>query len=311
MDELKPINVLVSLHKGYGLGDAVAMSSVLQHLREYRRHWVIDFQAEKERHCVGRGIVANTFAYGTPYPHAYYDAEVLITLFDKWWGFTDRPNTRVSSCLRQHFDLDWDAECGRYYIDISQKALEAAQVLIRPRQNKQPCKIEAVAIHYQGDSAPDRKNLTHEQAAGICKIVEKLGCTPLLLDWRNASPLPDDLSIRTTGRIPKSSVWGANPEMNCAVISQCVAFIGIDSGPAKCASATNTPSLVVWTKHHPAPYHDPALNTTHLVPRGYHSLGPVHADRSVTDWFERHYRVEYYECDLVGAVGTWLRELLK
>ena len=57
---MTPLNVLISLHRGYGLGDAVQMSAVLRHVAKYRPHWRVDFQAESGRYCIGGGIVANT-----------------------------------------------------------------------------------------------------------------------------------------------------------------------------------------------------------------------------------------------------------
>ena len=309
------INVLVSLNRGYGLGDCVQMSAVLRHLAKHRPHWVVDYQSEEGRHCVGRGIVANTFAYGTPYPTPHYDAEVHILLYDTWANWGDRPNTRVSSCLRERFDLEWDADCGRYQVMVSEQASKMVEAMVSPRGYRHEKRAEiakrSVVLHYQGDSSASKKNLTHPQAEHICKEIEKLGYNPLLLDWRNVSPLPDSYHIHTVGRIPTARQWGNDAEINCAVISQCAAFVGIDSGPSKCASATDTPALVIWTGHHPAPFHDPAPNTTHLVPKGYHGLEPVCNDRGVIDWFERHYNVRYYNHDLVGEVGAWLREVLK
>lgn len=311
------MNVLISLHRGYGLGDCVQMSAVLRHVVKYRPEWVVDYRAEAGRHVVGRDIVANTFAYGDPYPHEHYDAEVQILLFDTWANWGDRPNTRVSSCLHERFGLPWDPECGRYVVNVSRDAWYAAHVAMsemiaaRPRIISKP-----VAIHYQGDSSKEKKNLSHVQAFEICEAVFKTGNVPLLLDWRNQSPLPLGNHRRrdpicTTGTHPKRLEWGNDAEMQCAIISHCSAFVGIDSGPSKCASATETPSLVVWTGHHPAPFHDPAPNTTHLVPRGYHGLYPVCEDRGVIEWFEAHYNVRTYDGDPVAEVGRWLKEILQ
>lgn len=303
MSDTTPLNVLVSLYRGYGLGDAVAMSAVLRHLRKYRPNWRIDFQAEPGRSCVGDGIAHNTLVYGYPYPSHRYDVDIPIILFDTYYKWTDRPNTRVTSCLHKVFGLDWDAECGRYQIKISKDA-QYRVTRIMPRK--------AVAIHYKGDTAPDKKDLSHEQIAEVCGMVHKLGRVPLLLDWRNQSPLRDisGIGIQTTGGYPFSLEWGGDAEMNCAVISQCEAFIGIDSGPAKCASATNTPSLVVWTRHHPGVYHDPAPNTTHLVPFGYRQLHPVCGDPDITAWFENRYNLLSYESDPVREIGKWLLKIL-
>ncbi len=300
-DEEPNMKVLVSLSKGYGLGDAVQMSVVLRHIKKYRPQWEVTFQAEDGRHQVGRRIVQRTMAYGQMY-HDLYDAEVQIRLYDTWHRFTDRPNTRVSSCLLEHFGLEWDAECGRYQINVGRDALREIAGLVSHR---------SVAIHYQGDTAQENKNLSHDQAAEVCSTVMRLGRFPLLLDWRNQSPLRHLTGVRSMGGYPPSRDWGRNAEMNCAVIQQCQAFVGIDSGPGKCASATDTPSLIVWTGHHPVQFHDPAPNTTHLVPMRYHSLKPVCNDQKVINWFESNYNVFRYENNPAVAIKSWLREVLR
>lgn len=293
-------HVLISLHKGYGLGDAVHMSSVLRHVARARPYWLVDYCAEEGKHQVGRGIVANTFAYGQPHPSEHYDSEVQMVLYDTWRGWTDRPNTNVSSCLHDCFQLPWTPESQRYEVEISRKSMDSAGRLLG--------NTKCVAVHYEGDSSPAKKNLTQDQALEVCRAIEALGRIPLVLDWRYKSLLPCAHGIR---KLRAPSAWGGNAEMVCAVISQCEAFVGVDSGPAKCASATDTPTLVVWTGHHPAQFHDPAPNTTHLVPRGYHQLGPVCDNEAVVKWFERHYTTRQYVLDPVMEIKTWLSEVLK
>lgn len=309
---METLRVLVRLYKGYGLGDAVQMSPVLQHLRKYRPNWIVDYQAEEGKHQVGRGIAETTFAYGDPYPSNHYDIEVQIQLFDTWVNWQDRPNTRVSSTLRDRFGIDWVPECGRYVVNVSRdvwyQVRERMVAVEANRPHLHPL-LPVVAVHYSGDSSPTRKNLSDTQADDICKEIKHLNGIPLLLDWRGTSPLID---IHTNvNRIGFPQGWGGNAEYNCAVISQCKAFIGIDSGPGKCASATDTPTLIVWTGHHPAPFHDPAPNTTHLVPEGYHGLFPVCDDPGVITWFEAHHRVMTYKDDPVAGIRKWLRETLQ
>ena len=303
---MNPLHVLLSLAKGYGLGDCVQVSAVLRHLKKHRPHWTIDYQAEEGRHQVGRGLVSETFAYGAPYPRNHYDAEFQILLFDTWYGWHDRPNTRVASCLHERFGLPWDAACGRYYVEVWPDAVRSARAAmygIQADRERNPG-ARFVAVHYQGDSSGPKKDLTHGQADRVCEAIEQLGYIPVILDWRDRSPLH-------YRRLTSPTDWGKNAEMVCAVISQCAAFVGIDSGPSKCASATDTPSLVVWTGHHPAPFHDPAPNTTHLVPHGYHSLEPVCGNPGVVGWFEEHYNVRHYERDPVREVAAWLEEKLR
>lgn len=309
---MTPINVLVSLYPGYGLGDAVQMSAVLRHVVKARPHWIIDYCAEPGKETVGRGIAHNVFAYGKPYPSPHYDAEVQICLYDTWANFHDRPNTRVSSCLYERFGLDWDASCGGYQVNVQDVSMEAARTLLYDGVTTHRHTVigreqradKFVAVHYRGDSSPTKKNLSHSQADDVCQAIRRLGHEPVILDWRNQSPLP-------FRRITSPSAWGGDAEMVCAIISQCEAFVGIDSGPGKCASATQTPALVVWTRHHPAPFHDPAANTTHLVPVGYHGLEPVCNDPGVIAWFEANHNVQCYGRDPVSEIVQWLENTIQ
>lgn len=290
------MNVLIRLHKGYGLGDAAQMSAVLRHVAKYRSNWVVDYQGEHGFHKVGNGIVKNTFSYDDPYPSDHYDAEVLICLYDTWANWHDRPNTRVSSCLHECFGLGWDAECGRYQINVSRKAADDAKKVLQADN--------LVAVHYEGDSSPTKKNLTHKQADQICRHISELGYIPIVLDWRVKCPLE-------YRKMRAPAAWGRDAEMVCAVISQCRAFVGIDSGPSKCASSTDTPALVVWTGHSPIAFHDPADNTTHLAPIGYNGCYPIVTDRKVVDWFEAHHNILWYGHDPVGEIKLWLEKTLK
>lgn len=274
------MNVLISLYKGYGLGDAVQMSAVLRHIRAYRSDWKIDFQAEKGRETVGYGIVNNIFAYGEPYPSEHYDLDVQIVLYDTRANWLDRPDTRVTSCLHERFGIEWDKRYGRYLINVP---LEI--------QAKVPDLSNYICIHYQGDSDKERKDIS----ITVIKLVTKnMRDTPLILDWR-----PDSNSIiRGIRSFGFDSELGRDAQWNCAIISKCKAFIGIDSGPGKCASATNTPSLIIWTHHDPAAFHDPAPNTTHLVPASYIS----------SKFFQENYKYAHYT-DLVQGILKWIDSL--
>lgn len=280
------MDVLISLYPGYGLGDAVQMSAVLRHVRKYRPEWRVDYQAEPGRESVGVGLVDRVLCYGDPYRH--YDAEVQIILYDTFANWHDRPNTRVTSCLHERFGILWDPDCAGYYV----------------QHTPLPLPGRYVAVHYLGDSAKANKDLTHDQADAICKHILSLGYEPLLLDWRGNCQLPYP-STRTLG-FPNE--WGRSAERNCAVIASCHAFVGIDSGPGKCASATTTPSVTIWTGHHPAPFHDPSPST-HLVPVNYHGLRPVCNDPGVIAFFEANYNVQHYT-DLVQGACQWLTSSL-
>ena len=275
------VNVLISLHKGYGLGDSVSMSSVLRHVVAARPHWKIDYRAEDGKHQVGRGIVANTFSYDEmKYPSPHYDAEVQLCLFPTYYGWSNRPNTVVATCLHERFGLPWNAWLGRYQVQVSQNAHNWAVSAVP---------TNAVALHFKGVTAKDKKDLTDEQASAICDHVQSLGYVPYVMD-----------------NVP----LGYSAEVNCAIIQQCKAFVGIDSGPAKCAGATDTPALVVWTKHHPVQFYDPALNVCHLIPYGCHDNPPVCGAEGVVQFFESNYRYRVYFGDCVPEINMWLSEVL-
>lgn len=307
---MNPVHVLIRLQTGYGLGDAVQISSVLRHLRKYRPTWIIDYQADEGRHSAAIGLVRNAFTYSDAVVASSYDREIDIVLYDTFAGWTDRPNTRVTQCLHERFGMAWDRELASYEINVTQEAKESAEAFLSPllKNNGLGRINRVVCIQYQGDSAQVNKNLTHEQAADICQAVIDAGRVPLLMDWRNLSPLPDQSTIHTTGRMVMSSKWGRDAQMNAAIIGQCEAFIGIDSGPGKCASATDTPSLICWTANHPALFHDPCPNTTHLVPENHRQNPLLEGNSGAADFFEREYNWTTY-ANLVESVKTWIRKV--
>jgi hypothetical protein len=317
----------------------------LRHLAKYRPDWIIDYVADPGRYSAAIGHVRHALTYADPLPmdRMRYDREIDVKLYDTFSAWTDRPNTRVVSCLHEKFGMPWDRECGGYVVNVTDEARAAAleffgHLDVRLLQKGQRCKV--VAIQYQGDCWTDRKNLTHGQAAQICYRVSELGRVPLLLDWRNTSPITATMpEVRTVGKLPHADAWGRDAQMNSAIIQQCEAFIGIDSGPGKCASAVGTPALICWTKLHPALFHDPCETTTHLVPGNHRDMdllqgkGGVPGDGGVGDWFEANYRWRTYEAGygkvkmagemyemmpmgdgrggLVDEVGEWLRETLR
>lgn len=308
------MNILVSLHRGYGMGDAVAMSAVMRHVVASRPDIAFDYRAHDGQHEVCRGIARYTFGWASSQPtHEVYDGEVLITLYEEWRGYTDRPNSRVGIALLDHFNLSWRPELARYQIQVDKDIMDDAAALLtalthQVGEDGRRC----VAIHYQGDSSPARKNLTTDEARVACEAVERLGRVPVLLDWRNGSDPAILGRFPTVGTYAAARMRGGDPVFNAAVISQCEAFVGVDSGPAKCASATETPSLVVWTGHHPAQFHDPAPNTFHLVPIRHQHGPPINNAPKVLKFFEEHYRYrEYAGITPSAEIEAWLEEVLR
>jgi hypothetical protein len=176
-------------------------------------------------------------------------------------------------------------------------------------------RYNAVLFHYIGSSSPHRKNLDDWQMRELCDLIIRSGRVPVLLDWERRSVLPDQKTIFSPDH--PEGFWGefigvGDAEIISALIRLSEAFVGVDSGPSKIASATETPSLVVWTKNHPANYHDPAPNTTHLLPTGWSQREPLNGDGEMVRWFADHYRFICYDGahGLVSEAMIWLAEIL-
>ncbi len=311
---MSPIPILLKLHSGYGLGDAVQITSVLRHLAKNRPQWDIYYQADAGYHDAAIGLVKHAFSYDEPAPNVEFDRTIEVKLYDTFSAWPDRPNTRVTSCLHERFGMGWDKECGRYVINVTEEAKWSTGMLLRYlfQSRKTP---NVVCIHYEGISSPEKKNLSHKQAIEICRHIEELGRKPLLLDWQGKSPICSEGGIKSVAHVdierPNADAGvGKSAQVNAAIISQCEAFIGIDSGPGKCAAATDTPTLICWTGHHPALFHDPSPNTTHLVPANHRQMDLLQGNAAVADWFEANYLWTPYT-DLVGEVKEWLRRTLK
>ncbi len=86
-------------------------------------------------------------------------------------------------------------------------------------------------------------------------------------------------------------------------------MIGVDSGPLHVAAATSTPTIGVWTGHHPLHYFGHADNVTHLVPEDHVRL--LRGDRNAgAKYFRERYRFQTYR-DLSAALVAAVRDNLK
>jgi len=78
------------------------------------------------------------------------------------------------------------------------------------------------------------------------------------------------------------------------MIQQSALFVGIVSGPQKCAGATDTPSVGVWHGHSPVQYFDLCPNFVHLVPENWRSVPPC-GRPGVADYFRETYDFRVYK----------------
>jgi ADP-heptose:LPS heptosyltransferase len=296
---MSKLRVLIRLLHGYGLGDTIQTTVVLKHIRKYRPNWIVDYQCGWTGERAAVNIVNQVFADDQPNPNQY-DKIIEIQPLDNFMNFTDQPNTKTTAMLKD-FGIPYDLSLGRYEFPISVPVQSKANRLLRDAGVEQDQKWRAVILHYEGHGSRARKSLQHWQAQDIIDAIRQTGRVPVVLDHERTAVVKNATCLYPEGA-----------ETVAALINACEAFIGVDSAPAHIASATETPTLVCWTKHHPMQFHDPAPNTLHLVPDTHHSMYPV-VDPDIMAWFHEHYLYCTYtgENGLVANAIEWLIETLK
>lgn len=308
------MNVLIKLIDGYGLGDTIQFGVVLKHLRKYRPTWVVDFQCKPGAEMLAVGLCSRVYNDDQT-PEGPYDKLIEIPLHDNFNGWSDRPNTKVTVCLHERFGIPYDPDLGRYECRIGSKARVAvSKYMGRIGAKETEGRSNVVILHYQGWSNRHKKDLTDWQAEEICDMVIRAGRIPVIVDLNRFSPLPDNKRIFAPA--VHDPLWGGtghgDAEVLAALIAQAEAFVGVDSGPAHVASATDTPALACWRLHHPLQYHDPAANTIHLIPEHWRGMEPINGDSAIASYFEGHYDHFTYDGDygLSASVVRWLADAL-
>ncbi len=296
--------ILLRLFAGFGLGDIVAFSVVLKHLSKYRPDWEVDVQSAKGYHDALHGLCRRSLCEDPP--SGGYDSCVDVSWQENRNRFADRPSTKATSCLAQIFDVPYDSLLGRYELQVPQSSRVIAAIWLSKAGCREGAsfrtKFNSVVLHYMGTSHRAMKELEHWEALAVIEQIKKMGCVPVVLDFENRCPL-------VTAGLAQSPLQDMmDPRVVAALIDQSQLFIGIDSGPSKIASATDTPALVCWRGHSPATYHDPAPNTLHLVPDNWRAVTPCD-DTGVAGYFEKNYLFAEYAPGAAGLVAK-LRELV-
>lgn len=281
----------------HGLGDAVQFTSVLRHLKHYHPDWEIDVAALRGKHSAFHGLCRRALVLeGDEILGSDYDSTLSLDWHENRTPDGRWPNTKVTRCLQEVFQLTPIPDLCRYQIAISDEARQAAcdyleSVCGPPGDDG---RYRAVLIHYEGNTSADKKNLPTEIIRQVCTDILRLGHTPVILDWDRRSPLPDGkLIVCPDADHPLWRRSGTgDAERLAALIDSARLMIGIDSGPLHVAGATSTPTIGVWTQHHPLHYFDLAPNVEHLVPLDHASL--VGAPPAL-DYFRQAYRFRPYQ----------------
>ena len=288
----RPRKTSVLIKFGHGLGDAVQCTIVLKHLAKYRPDWEVDVQSLLGKHS-GRhaGLCRRALVNGESVNQSSYDRVIDLPWHEsKDRRYANAPNTKAARALRECFGLEPDVSLFGYEIRMGPEARRQAAEYLE-RISGRPAaggRFPVAAIHYQGNTSAERKNLDHGTAAAVCQRIIECGHVPMILDWDERSPLPDQERIFCPAQ--GAELWRGkgtgDAERLAALIDQCAWCVAIDSGPQKAAGATTTPTAAVWTGHHPLYYYDLCDNVLHLTPSG----DPLNEDA----FFKTHYRRRTY-----------------
>lgn len=307
----RPLSRTLLLEFRHGLGDAAQFTSVLKHLRHYHPERTFDVVSLVGKHSAFQGLCRKSLVVDQDtWNVADYD-QVLKLSWDECRTADPRwPNTKVARCLLDVFRLTPIRELCYSEIRVSDEALKRAREYLQDLcgEPNGEGRFRAVLLHYEGNTSGSKKNLTHDMARTVCETVIRAGYVPVILDWDRRSPLPDNASIFCPGR--EHSLWGGtrtgDAEQLAALIQCASLMIGIDSGPLHVAGAVETPTLGVWTRHHPVHFFELGDHVLHLVPPDHATLanGPA-----ALRCFEDSYRFRVYD-QLIDDLPAAVDELL-
>lgn len=273
----------------HGLGDAVQLTCVLQHLK-WVNGWDVDVQSLYGKHSALRGVCTHSYHEREPTP----DYEFVYDL--AWWEcdkiYEDSPSTKAARCLRDVFSIQPNEQFMRYQVSPSLLAQTVAQDYLQRigcQLVGDTTKFNSVLIHYQGNTSQDKKDLHVDEIYPLVQNLQATGYVPIILDWDKRSALPDNKTVFCPAP-GLGDIWGnfgsGDAETIVALASLSSLCVGIDSGPQKCFGCTDTPTLAVWKEHHPIHFYDLADNVLHLIPEDHSRF----ARGSNLSYFLNHYR---------------------
>lgn len=296
----------------HGLGDAVQLTAVLRHLRHYYPRWAIDVASLRGKHSAFAGLCRNALVLNEEsFQESVYDQVFSLDWNECRHSYRGIPSTKTALCLNEVFGLSPIPELCQYEIKVSDSSREAAWKTLAeycPSGPSPTGKYPVVLIHYQGNTSSDRKDLPHDLVRELCDLTNDLGFVPVILDWDRRSPLIDQQTIFNPGS--DHELWSGSRTGDAGILAALIEssslMVGIDSGPLHIAGATSTPTIGVWTQHHPIHFFDLAPNVTHLIPSDHHKLA---ADEAAVQYFKSNYRHHIYRqlyVDLLAMVESSL-----
>ncbi len=297
----------------HGLGDAVQLTTVLLHLRRFYPQWAVDVAVRPGAEGMFAGLCRRAYALGNEpadLPQAAYDVRRTLWFHEPEACYADSPATKAEKSLREAFQIaPCEALC-RYHITPGDEARHRAREYARdlaaacgspltpalsPEGRGSTATGRYVLIHYQGNSSRHNKNLDERAVAALCEEIIARDYIPVILDWDGRSGLVDQRRVFCPGA--NHPLWagrGHGDGATLAALAEEAAWcVGIDSGPGHVFGATATPTVIVWTAHHPLHYYGLSENVTHLVPPHHREL--LRGDRDAgMRYFEAKYQHRVY-----------------
>ncbi|MCA9100056.1 MAG: hypothetical protein KDA63_02840, partial [Planctomycetales bacterium] len=179
----------------HGLGDAVQLTVVLQHLQTLYTQWHVDVATKPGTESLYRGLCRATVTWrlgDAPPNGSGYDQYAAVRWSEPDASYADSPSTKAEKSLREQFGIIPRASLCRYRIAPTDEHHGRADDYVRrivgsSDGGRQPI----VALHYQGNSARARKNLDEQTARRLVETIRGEGYLPMILDWDRRSRLLD------------------------------------------------------------------------------------------------------------------------
>ena len=281
---IRPESKTVNLIFRHGLGDCVQFTIVLKHLRHYYPNTRFAVCAKPGRETIFTGLADAVFPIEVPkrWVDVCWDQELNIRFVRPTRNQLNLPNSKVTECLLDELGLEPIEALYRYAIEPDEFAEANAANLIKSTMGRGPHSFGLV--HFYSECSTEEKNLTENEALQVGYCLRAHGIEPVYLDFANR--------IKPTSHIAQNrfKIIGAErrpaPRILHELIKKAACFVGIDSGPAHLAAATDTATWVLWGSTC-APYcFDPADNVEHIMPEDWERL--LHDDankQAAADYF--------------------------
>ena len=290
----------------HGLGDAVQLTRVLAALRADRPDDIWDVATNAGKQSLLDGLVVASWdlgsrAYRDHCRHANYDRVLTLTWDECHQCYHMAPATKASLCLDKVFGLPPGASPGPYR--VARDSAAASRVL-----DRLGAEAPYGLLHYQGNTSGISKDLGHDTAQVVLQLYRRSGLTPILLDWDSRSPLRREFMTLDADDPLWCGLGTGDGVAIVELIRAASVFCGIDSGPLHCAMGTDTPTVAVWTQHHPIHFADVDRTTQHVVPRHHRRL--IRGDAAVgMAAFASLYEYSIYDCLTEAVEGACLRAM--